>query len=747
VLLAWIVLLAMGIGAGNAEAQMEFVLVQDGVPMSRVTTQSSSPVVAFAASELQRYVKAMSGADLTGGNLITLAVDPALGWDAYRIMVTPKTVLISGGNERGVLYGVYELLEEMGCRFLALGPEGENVPHRQTLNVRAGRRRSQQPALRYRGLIVQRPLAARHLDMADWMAKNRMNYWVIPNWAFGTDVQLRQSWVDALEKRGILWEHGHHSFSFWITQGAREPEVLGLKNGHRSQAAICISTPRAAEKVAENMAAFAARWPQTDVLSLWPNDQVTGWCECEPCKTLYGQLPTWRGGTPLMTRPYFWFLERVAESLTRRGVRQPITGLAYNNTLEPVSGLAFPDNLLVTVAPIQRNYARPIGSLDYFGPVMEQWTALLGERSQNTGARVMAYEYYAGMYASNSLPFPTVTALADDIERYMQTGFGGITTQAEEGHWGTYALDFYALARMSYHGAQDPRRLIADFSRDYYGPAAAPMTEYWTRQEEMIRSQQSVLPNGQFFGLLHRTPGAIDALDRLVAQAEILTDSDVVRSRVHLSRLSMDYVKLLRDAIDAGKGEKVDALPPTPKGTGFLPEQAESEFVQLRFPVPLSGSLEIALGNVVPMSGKGWSYQLEIRRDAPSGLVIHTGKLFTSTAAEAERSIAGRAWALSNSEPLDVTGHLDAADRDRGFVDLFVTAKVQGDAWTLYRDTDDGGQWDIQATILPPSAATDRAEAWERLKIFVEQNAASGILNQAPDLVLKLCKQMVNASR
>jgi len=80
-------------------------------------------------------------------------------------------------------------------------------------------------------------------------------------------------------------------------------------------------------------------------------------------------------------------------------------------------------------------------------------------------------------------------------------------------------------------------------------------------------------------------------------------------------------------------------------------------------------------------------------------------------------------------------------------VDLFVTAKVQGDAWTLYRDTDDGGQWDIQATILPPSAATDRAEAWERLKIFVEQNAASGILNQAPDLVLKLCKQMVNASR
>jgi len=740
-------ILALAAGAGP-----ECILVRDREPAASVRAESPSAAVGFAASELRRYVKAMSGADLHGSGgacAVTIALDPSLGWDAFTIEVTEGAARVTGGTDRGALYGAYQILEDLGCRFLAPGPEGENVPQARTLSLRAGSRRHQ-PALRYRGLIVQEPLSERNLLMADWMAKNRMNYWVNPWWSFEkADAGLRQRFVDALEDRGILWEFGHHTFEHWIGKGPRDETVLGLIAGRRSAAGICVSNPKAVEKVAENMSSFTARWPQTDVLSLWPSDDFRVWCECEGCRALYGKLPESRWHGPLMSRPYAWFLGRVAERLSGLGVTQPISLLAYNATLEPAEGSSFPDNVLVAVAPIGRDYTRPLASLEYFGPIMDRWNGLLGGRSPKgkAGARVMAYEYYAGMYAQNSLPFPTVTALSDDIARHQETGFGGITTQAEEGHWGTYGLNLYAQARMSYHGREDPATLIAGFCRDYYGPAAAPMTAYWTRQEDLIRSQAHVPPAGQFFHVLRNTPREIEKLDGLVAQAEALADTDTVKGRVHLTRLSIDYVKLLRDAMDAAVAQSLEALPPTPKGKGHLPAMSHGDFVQLRFPVPREGDLEVSFGNIVPETGAGMWHVLEARRDAKDGAIIHTGKIASGSAEEAARHSPGRAWAAGNRKPVNITPHLTAADRQRGWVDLFVTARVIGDRWTLYRDHDDGGPWDIKVHAGRGAIAPESTTAWLRLKAFVERHSRAGIFNKAPDYVLTACRKMMVEAR
>jgi len=766
-------MLALLLMACVGEAESQCVLVRDGASMTMVQAESSSAVIRFAAEELQRYVAAMSAAEVHGGIdkatssgrpasnrsvksrppastcAVTLALDPSLGWDTFRIEASRTSVRVSGGNERAVLFGVYQILRDLGVRFIAPGVHGENVPRKSTLSLRTGAR-TYRPDLRYRGLIVQRPLTEGTLLIADWMAKNQMNYWVNPNRVFeGAGDDLQRRFVDALERRGIIWEYGHHTFAHWIAKGDHDPEILGLKSGVRTAAAICISKQRAAERVADNMAAFVARWPEVDVLSLWPNDAVHGWCECDPCREFYGDLPSWRGVAPLMTLPYFRFVDRVAAILPERGVTQPVGALAYKNTIQPVGGLVFPDNFLVTVAPIDRNYARPLADLDYFGPVMSEWTELLGERSApgQSGARVMAYEYYAGQYANNSLPMPAVTALAGDIEGYRQSGFGGITIQAEEGHWGTYVLDFHALARMSFHGPMDPKRLIAEFSSDYYGPASAPMTEYWMSQEELIRSQTDIGGAGQFFHLLRNTAGAIEKLDNLVAQAENLADSEVVRNRVHYSRLSVEYVKLLRDAINTGRIRTSDTLPPTPKGTGHLAFLGVEDSVQIRIPVEVNAGVEVALGNVVPVSGGGTSYQIEVRRDAADGPVVHKGGIVSGSVEQAFHHLTGRSWAGDNRNLIDLSGHLAPIDRERGWLDLFVTAHVIGDGWTMYRDHDDGGRWDMKAVITPVSAAEERALAWQRLQVFVETHAQSGIFNDAPEFVLRVNKQVVDANR
>ena len=747
----WLCVAVLVLGSSRAHAA-GFVIVERGQARCSVVSKAGGAVGAFAVSELKRYVKQMSGVELgadAGRARIILSLDHTLGWDASAIDVDAERVELGGGNERGLLYAVYQVLEDLGCRFLTLGPEGENVPRRNTLVLPVGKC-TMQPALRYRGLIVQQPLSERNLLMADWMAKNKMKYWVNPCWAFpGPDKDLKSRFVDALEKRGILWEFGHHTFAHWITRRGRDKELLGWKGGKRTSEAICISNPRAAQKVADNIAAFVKVWPQVDVVSVWANDGVHGWCECEQCEKLYGDLPMWRGRVKLMAKPYFWFVGQVAGALRTRGIKQPICTLAYVNTIELAEGVEFAANTLVTVAPIGRNYAKPIAKLEYFGPIVDQWAARLGSKSElgADAARVMAYEYYAGVYANNSLPIPTVTELADDIAHYARTGFGGITTQAEEGHWGTYGLNFYALARMGYHGPRAAPAFIANFCKDYYRAAAPAMTEYWQWQETLMRSQENVGPAGHFFHLLRRTAGAIDRLDQCVARAEALADHDVVRTRVRLSRLSVEYVKLLRDAIEAGRGQALDAIEPTPKGKGHLPAIVPGASVHLRFPVPKEGGLALCLGNVVAMSGAGSSYQMEVRRDAEQGAVIHKGKVFEGSTEEAEKHIPGRAWNKDNAIPVAVTAFLSDADRARGHIDIYVTCHTTGDRWTLYRDDNTSRTRDIRAETLPANAAREREEAWRRLDAFVKENSRAGILNAAPGFVLSRCKRMVGAGR
>jgi len=121
-----------------------------------------------------------------------------------------------------------------------------------------------------------------------------------------------------------------------------------------------------------------------------------------------------------------------------------------------------------------------------------------------------------------------------------------------------------------------------------------------------------------------------------------------------------------------------DALPPTPQGDGHLGLLESDAPVQLRFAVPEEPAVGywLRLGNIVGFSGKGGSYQLILRRDAQDGPVIHEGPVVAD----------GDQWNATNRDPIDITFALTAGDRARGYVDVYATAVVEGDGWTVYRN-------------------------------------------------------------
>ena len=119
--------------------------------------------IVFAAEELQKYVKEACGRTLPialGVSFdpyqIVLCADDGsrnLGDDGFSISVSDGTLTIMGGAARGVMYGVYELLEEyIGYRFL--GYDDKVLYTAKTVDLPNGMRDEQVPSVRYRCVTI-----------------------------------------------------------------------------------------------------------------------------------------------------------------------------------------------------------------------------------------------------------------------------------------------------------------------------------------------------------------------------------------------------------------------------------------------------------------------------------------------------------------------------------------------------------------------------------------------------------------
>ncbi len=156
-----------------------------------------------------------------------------------------------------------------------------------------------------------------------------------------------------------------------------------------------------------------------------------------------------------------------------------------------------------------------------------------------------------------------------------------------------------------------------------------------------------------------------------------------------------------------GMAEQRAAIEPTPIGDGHLGLIESGVYVQLRFPVPAQMPLAYALnlGNIVGYSGRGRSYQLILRRDSEDGPVIYEGPV---------RAI-GDDWNACNREPIDITEALTERHLAQGYIDIFATALVEGDGWTVYRHNP--GRREITALVVEATPELRRLmEALEQMR-------------------------------
>lgn len=106
-----------------------------GAPPVEIVVEGGGSGLASAAREVRRYAYLRAGLLLpirtepSGGARVTIAIDPALGEQSYRLrsvdLAGGRALRIEGGSGVAALYGAYEFARLLGVRF---GLEGDIVP-------------------------------------------------------------------------------------------------------------------------------------------------------------------------------------------------------------------------------------------------------------------------------------------------------------------------------------------------------------------------------------------------------------------------------------------------------------------------------------------------------------------------------------------------------------------------------------------------------------------------------------------
>lgn len=511
-------------------------LVKDGRSAYTICFgESPSPSERRGAAELQRFIEEMSGARLPvadrcegGGPFVRIGGEGRFAPEEYRLREAGRDVLIEGGRLRGAMYGVYGLLDKLGCRWFT--PEVSRIPQRRTIETgplgEAGK-----PAFEYR-----EPYFTEALDR-DWAARNRTN---------GAFSRLDDSTGGKVEYFPFV-----HSFESLVPPKkyfAEHPEYFSLIDGARraERSQLCLTNPDVLRIAVAQVRTWIQEHPAAKIISVSQNDWE-GWCECDRCRRVEEE----EGG--VHSGPILRFVNAVAAEIEKTDPDKLIDTLAYWYSENPPAKARPRRNVRIRLCPIGVCEAHPYEQCPrsaYFVKNLKAWAAITNQ---------LYIWHYNTNFAHYLAPFPDFDELSADLPLYQRNGVVGIFLEgayAPGGGGENAELRSYVMARLLWNPQADVKRDIAEFMEGVYGKAAGPMREYL----ELLQNEVAPAPRGPgqhvwIFNLPAFSPHFLRQANKLFDEATLAAEDAAVRRRVEKARLSIRYVELTQQReylIDGG---------------------------------------------------------------------------------------------------------------------------------------------------------------------------------------------------
>ena len=519
-------------------------------PLLKILTSAKpSKEEDYAAEELRYYLNMMTGASF---EIVTEKTGPvvAIGEaaeilgvthakinrktndDAFTVKKVGDSIAIVGGK-RGVIYGVYELLEFMGCRFFT--PTCENIPVKPDLEL-PDIDTTQEPILEYRHHYNRDIIQSQRFAV-----KSRLNHGDRkPGLGGGIQYALFVHSFDYLV--GINEYYDTHPEYFALVKGVRRKELPQL----------CLTNPDVLEIAINKTREILLKKPECEIISISQNDFDDSFCTCPNCAAIDDYEGSHAGSL-------IAFVNKLAERLEPEFPDVIFDTLAYQYSRHAPKYIRPRHNVCVRLCSIECCFSHSYENCEDAYRNMPWNKDAMPKRfidDLSDWAKVCDRMYiwdYVTNFASYPQPLPNWNVLQPNMQALIKNNVKGVFEQgcACLG----YSTDLnelrcYLLSKLLWNADCDIEKHKKEFLDYYYGSASEYIAEYIKTLTDKVERENIHVGIFETTDVKYLTDDMLDILNAIFDKAEKAVCGDALRlARVAKARLSLRWVKLKNKAM------------------------------------------------------------------------------------------------------------------------------------------------------------------------------------------------------
>ena len=413
----------------------------------------------YAAEEFQKWFNQATrltlplDSTLNDGQII-IGASSTLGNEDVEITVDSRQIQVSGGMPRGILYAVYQFLEELvGIRFLTA--DHTYIRDASTLQIPCGSY-TYSPPFSFRWSYYRE-----NSDAPEFAAKRKVNT-VTDAENLGGKTQQQ------------LINHSFHALVPYGAYGEDHPEYYALVDGERDTNThgggpqLCVTNPEVIEVAAESAIRQLTERPEATNISVSQAD-TAAYCRCETCETLNEAE-----GSPMGSQ--LTFVNAVAERIEKAHPHVKVGTLAYWYTRKPPKTVKPRHNVQIQLCSIECCTLHAIDNPDCeqnqaFCQDTNEWGQICDD--------IWIWNYNTNFRAYD-LPFPNLRSIAPNVRYFLRNNAKGVFMQANgNGLAGEFSdLRNYLISQLIWNPHLDADAHLNEFVNLHYEAAAPPILEY-----------------------------------------------------------------------------------------------------------------------------------------------------------------------------------------------------------------------------------------------------------------------------
>jgi hypothetical protein len=448
--------------------------------------------------------------------------DPVLRADAIAVKRNGNRVLLAGSNDDSHYFAASWLLQQWGCRWYLPTDFGEVIPEKKTITVGDVNH------------VYAPPFEIRHY----WLSWNGDNT--------GATEFRHRNFMTETSMVGMGHALGQYTKSL-------VPEGQSLFN-------VSFADPKTAEAIAAEIGPTYAAG-QSVSLAIEDGNYVNDSAADKALITEYDPHTL----KPSLTDAMLTLYNNVGKILREKypDSKAKIGGMAYANvTLPPKIVKTLEPNVVMWIAPIDTD---PIhGMDDPKSPPRQEYKDWLYKWAKLTEGRLAVYDYDQGMLVWRDLPNPSQQSFEQDVKHYRDAGILGVGTESR-GAMATTFLNLYIRGQLMWNPDADVNAMLAEFYPKFYGPAAAPMADYWNAIFDAWKNTL-VTEHEYFVAPAIYTPELVATLKKdleaaeakvqpLQGKANLDRHEQHYLERMKFTRLSFDIIQNYMAMVNAAAGQ------------------------------------------------------------------------------------------------------------------------------------------------------------------------------------------------